>query len=111
MPCRFAEWDQDLLREEMEAEAAAMKHMATKPEKRYAKPPKKLPDMNSLTQRVLALMRDGQQRTAREVAETVNVTVHQAASRLQRLSTNGLMKRLTPPHHRPAIYRHQGDVR
>lgn len=111
MPCRYAEWDEDLLREELQEEVAATRRMAKKPEKRYAKPPKKLPDMNSLTQRVLALMQDGEQRTARDVADLLDATVHEAASRLQRLSKDGHLKRLTPPHHRPAIYRHESDVR
>jgi hypothetical protein len=103
--CRYNEWDEDLLREELALEVEHAPRMRPKRVRVFKKAPKVKTNPVSLTQRALDCLRAAGEADARAIGERLGVKPADASGRLQWLVKRGEVERLTPPNHKPATYR------
>ena len=104
LDCRIAEWDEDLLAEEMAAEARALPHMRPKPAVVYHRPKRKR-EGDPVTVQILAILRERGAMTAAVAASHLTQRPSNISTCMTSLLAQGLIERVTPKGKRPTTYR------
>ena len=104
LDCRIADWDEDLLAEEMAAEAQAVPHMRPKPRVVYHQP-KRNRAGEPVTVQILAILRDDGPMTAAQAASRLIQRPSNISTCMTSLLAQGLIERVTPKGKRPTTYR------